>query len=239
MTARPFSRASRQQRTVQFALRQRRQRKWIAFRDIADWCARENGSIEADEAKREKSYRTLAASILAADFERDGRSRVLLLNPEDQFCTLATHEAGRIVGSFGGDFDILTKAYLQWCWVPRDLAIRWFENRNLQLPPWLGTTPMPAARLAAAPDEQGSFSLPKTKTVAKDRLLRWYSDRVGAWPADRTPPSAQQDWEAAKVAHPANCVPRQMVRDLRRELAPAHWKMQGRPKLAEKLAAGK
>ena len=73
--AAPF--AWRQARIGRFVTAQRRHREWINFAEIADWCAREDQSIEPDERKRAAAFDRLANDLLAGEFEENGRSRVL------------------------------------------------------------------------------------------------------------------------------------------------------------------
>src|SRR5262249_1975223 len=59
----------------------RQAQEWINFAAIADWCAKEDGSILPNEKKREVAFDTLESDLLAGEFEENGRSRVLFLHP--------------------------------------------------------------------------------------------------------------------------------------------------------------
>ncbi len=71
-----------------------------------------------------------------------------------------------------------------------------------------------------------SRAQPRPRTYSKAALKAWYRQRVEQWPADKTPPSREQDWQAAKEQGFPN-VPRKAVRELRNELAPSAWSQKG------------
>ena len=75
----------------------------------------------------------------------------------------------------------------------------------------------PPAR-AAKPTAAKAFT-PEQKRAASARASAWTLDRLSAWPADKPPPSAAEDWEAAKMAIPG--VPRAIVRRFR----PVEWQL--------------
>src|SRR5690242_3793932 len=68
-----------------------RSHEWISFAHIAEWCAVEGGSIIPDEARRQSAYQQLLKSFEAGEFDQNGRSRVLCLNPDTKWAKL-THE---------------------------------------------------------------------------------------------------------------------------------------------------
>jgi hypothetical protein len=114
--------------------RMRRSREWISFADIADWCAREKGSIRADDNLKAGAYRALGESVMSGEFEERGRSRVVyqaaLLVPSHPVRIRMTRELYEACPEPKRD-------NLAWCWVPRDLACRWLEGKRVALPPWL------------------------------------------------------------------------------------------------------
>ena len=71
----------RHARIDRFIRRQWQVRDWINFADVADFCAREAGSIAPDEGKRTRAYEELADAIIKGEFDKDGRSRVFFLHP--------------------------------------------------------------------------------------------------------------------------------------------------------------
>ncbi len=119
-----------------FAERQRRQRRWFSLAEIADWCAREPGSIKPDEERRALAYAELGKALRDGEFEQGGRSRVLYLNPETSWARMTRARFTEIVDAFGSDHDLLVSAYLARCWLPHDLAQRWFKMKNLRPHPY-------------------------------------------------------------------------------------------------------
>ena len=124
----------RENRVSQWAERMRRSREWIGFADIADWCAREKGSIIPDDRLKIETYRALGASVASGEFEHSGRSRVVytaaMIMPGYPVRIRMTRET----------FDACPfpkQDTLEWCWIPRDLCRSWFEGRRLPLPPWI------------------------------------------------------------------------------------------------------
>jgi hypothetical protein len=68
---------------ARFRERQRTARRWIEFVEIAKWCARSTTgrSIEDEEEALALAYQRLTESVLQREFEVEGRSKVLSLNP--------------------------------------------------------------------------------------------------------------------------------------------------------------
>ena len=65
-------------------------------------------------------------------------------------------------------------------------------------------------------------------------VRKWYEDRVQKHIDNGTRTSEDDDWPAAKEEFGADKVRQSQIRDLRRELAPAAWRRQGRrPKACE------
>lgn len=64
------------------------------------------------------------------------------------------------------------------------------------------------------------------------RLRAWYTDWITLNEHNPKIPSRDDDWAAAKLIFGAD-IPREHLRDLRRELAPPHWKRFGRRKRTE------
>lgn len=58
--------------------------------------------------------------------------------------------------------------------------------------------------------------------LAVPELERWFAKRVAAF-ADRSPPTWQECWAAAKMAYPDNTITRDMLQNTRREIAP-EWR---------------
>jgi hypothetical protein len=126
-----------------FAEEQRRIRRWISFVEIVDVCARAAGpaSTAEEDDLRSLTYRRLVESISRGEFEKDGKSQVLILFPDLQASIppyRLTHEYFQaIVETYDmTDFTTdsgLVRDHLWFCWVPRDLCQAWFERHLL---PW-------------------------------------------------------------------------------------------------------
>jgi hypothetical protein len=166
----PKIREFRKKRIRRFAERQRRTREWINFAEIADWCARENGSIKPDEERRSIAYAMLGASLRAGEFERSGRTRVLFLSPSTSMAKITRETFETIVAA--NDDEILVSAYLAHCWVPRDICREWFGRQRL---PWpLVFDPVSGEEVAdQAPKVPSAVSVPKT-TIGRKRGRKPY-----------------------------------------------------------------
>jgi hypothetical protein len=156
--AKKARRQFRQRRLDRFRQRQARVLEWIKFSDIADWCAREHGIIAIDQQLEAAAYRELGEAILRGEFDLNGRTRVLHLNPvtplarmtKDVFATIPFGDPGR-------------REWLKWCWAPADLAMHWFARKRVPLPEHLfppatrtGDGSPDEARRATAPHRQHS-----------------------------------------------------------------------------------
>ncbi|MFY9734599.1 MAG: hypothetical protein WAL02_05625 [Rhodoplanes sp.] len=126
--AAPF--AWRQARIGRFVTAQRRHREWINFAEIADWCAREDRSIEPNERKRAAAFDRLANDLLAGEFEEDGRSRVLYLHPRSTRARM-TREWLRDAIGHNYDGDVGRSGFLPHCWIARHLFERWLAKNRL------------------------------------------------------------------------------------------------------------
>ena len=124
-------REHRERRIGKFTARQRREREWINFAEIADWCAREIGSIKPDEERRSLAFARLRAALKAGEFEQADRARVLMLSPDSSMAKLTRERFEFIAPRF--DEQTVASAYLAYCWVPRELCRAWFVHHRL---PW-------------------------------------------------------------------------------------------------------
>jgi hypothetical protein len=116
---------------------QRRRRKWIGFWDIADWIASGRGATDRrDEDLRQQAYDDLLNAVLASEFERGGKSFVLCILPDSRpepGSLRLTPQLLRERISFSGEA-LIVEQVLPRCWVPRDLAWRWFARRGMAWP---------------------------------------------------------------------------------------------------------
>ena len=139
----------RSNRSERFTARQRRVREWINFAEIAEWCSREDGSIQPNEKKRAAALDALERDLLAGEFDENGRSRVLFLSPESTRARM-TRAWLKDAIEYNYDGHQGRSAYTAHCWIPRDLAQRWFERHRLSLPPWLTPSVLGSAQGAPA-----------------------------------------------------------------------------------------
>lgn len=127
-----------------FAAKQQQVRRWISFVEIADVCARAASpvSIAEEGEARALAYRRLVESMARGEFERNGRSRVLLILPKLVASVpphRLTHEYFRAmveaygVADFTSDSGLVTED-LWFCWLPFDLCLDWFERHHLAWP---------------------------------------------------------------------------------------------------------
>lgn len=134
----------RQKWIDRFAAKQQQVRRWISFVEIADVVARAASPIsiaEEDEA-RALAYRRLVESIARGEFEKNGRSRVLLLFPYLDASVpphrLTIEYFRGMVEAYGvTDFTSdsrLVREHLWFCWLPSDLCREWFARHLLTWP---------------------------------------------------------------------------------------------------------
>jgi hypothetical protein len=71
----------RHARIDRFIRRQRAVHEWINFGEVADFCAREAGSIAPNEVNRALAFEALADALIKGEFDRNGRPHVLYLHP--------------------------------------------------------------------------------------------------------------------------------------------------------------
>jgi hypothetical protein len=128
------TRSWRTARIDRFRGRQRYDREWINFAEIADWCSRETGSITPDERKRAMTFELLEKDLLAGEFDEDGRSRVLYMHP---FTTRArmTREWLAEVIQHNYDGSGRRSEFLRWCWLSRKAFDRWVAKYRLPAAP--------------------------------------------------------------------------------------------------------
>ena len=159
---RNVARISRTARTNRFRERQRHSLEWINFDAIADWCARANGDIKPDEERRSLAYTELQKALLEGDFEKEGRTRVIFLNPKSPMAKMTRERLTSIAGFH--DAHVLRSQYLAHCWIPRAHSRIWFEVRRLPIPPWLGPNKHDAAII---PTQRKSHSQPQAPNAVR------------------------------------------------------------------------
>ncbi len=160
----------RAKRIESWADKQRRSRDWISFAEVAEWCARERGSIQVSTRLREDAYRELGEAIMRGEFEVNGLTRVTF-----------RHRAVTRLKMTRKDFEDLptdiARTYLQACWVPRAFAAQWFAARRIPLPPWVEDGKRDTARSVLVDrrgDEEAGLPDPKSRG-GHPRVYDWDS----------------------------------------------------------------
>ena len=133
-------RGRRTRQILRFRECQLRRRQWIGFWDIADWIASERGSMDRrDNGLRQQAYDDLLKAILAGEFERESKSLVLHILPHalpaPGSLRLTTERLRAMINSH--DIAMVFEQVLPRSWVPRGLARRWFERRQVPWPEFL------------------------------------------------------------------------------------------------------
>jgi len=103
-------------RILRFADRQKKQREWIQFSELAERYGRNIGIAEG--------YEQLKRAVIAGEFERDGRSRVLYLHPAVTAAKMTREKMRNAVETFPAE--TVRRHYLAPCWIPRELADAWW-----------------------------------------------------------------------------------------------------------------
>jgi hypothetical protein len=127
-----------------FAAKQRQIRRWISFVEIADASARAGAptSISEEDEARSLAYRRLVESMSRGEFEKNGRSRVLLLLPY-LHASVPPHRLTReyflaMVDAYGvtefTNGSGLVRDHLWFCWLPSELCREWFKRHLLTWP---------------------------------------------------------------------------------------------------------
>ena len=119
----------RANRIERFTARQRRERQWISFADIADWCSEVEGSVVPNEAARASAYEKLQRDLMEGDFEEDDHSRVLYLHPRTVKAKMKRQWMENIVETYPPT--TIRSQYLDHCWLPRNLFQRWLAKHHL------------------------------------------------------------------------------------------------------------
>lgn len=163
--------------------RMQQSRDWVCFIDLADWCARESGSINPDERKRTIAYQQLGESLKLGEFGTGKHTQVaypdgLILKRHNRYIRMTTQTYDKTPEG-SGRRDVLER-----CWVPRDLARKWLEAKRLPVPPWLsfpdgralGSAPRASRQNACLSHQVGgphAQLVESTVMMKKDELARW------------------------------------------------------------------
>jgi hypothetical protein len=123
---------TKRERVLKIAERQRKKRSWVCFSEIADWCARESGSVDPDGIKIITAYSELLASVFAGEFERNGRTFIVCVSPEATVFRVSRKFLYERSQTY--DLRVLIDAYVEHCWIPCEFARKWFDGHRLVWP---------------------------------------------------------------------------------------------------------
>jgi hypothetical protein len=244
--------ARRRQFIERFPGRQRVARRWIAFDEIADWCARSMTatSATAEEEARTLAYDRLDQSVRKGEFETSckgqAQSRILYLEPSMTWLTKDGRWLRREQLDYG--FESIRDQAAQ-CWLPRELARQWLAWHGYPWPAHFD--PMPGSRM----DASTGIRTPMSPTVMRARqavqaplpgdevlllksgapllrgkaldheLNKWALDH---WGKDLTKlPSRDELLRLARTKPEFRRITQQDIRRLRARLAPAEIKRGG------------
>jgi hypothetical protein len=145
--------ANRRNFIDRFRKEQSRMRRWIEFRDLADWCARSTTTTGAAEQAKAQIFALdqLANAILNGQFEDKSRSQVLLLDARARGvvgsapCRLHTAAFARQC-EYAAEMTPLEPLPLETlakCWLPREVARQWIEMHGYRWPSHFDPSPGP------------------------------------------------------------------------------------------------
>src|SRR5690242_8673404 len=97
---------------------------------MADWCARERGSIQPGRVLRHDAYHQLGEAITRGEFEVNERPRATVRHLAVTWLKMTRERFGAL--PYG-----LVTTYLKYFWVPRELGAQWFAVRRIPLLSWL------------------------------------------------------------------------------------------------------
>jgi hypothetical protein len=133
----------------------------VAFRDVADWLAREPGGIDRSEDRRRQALADLRRAVSDGEFGPPHKP-VIAYMPRVALRDLPLRvNAAQIEICCTAENDIISDI-----WAPRALVARWFTAYGLNAPPWL-TGPPAATESKHRGPEKGALR----RYLAADREL--------------------------------------------------------------------
>ena len=215
-----------------------RQRQFFGADEIADALARKPGRLEIDAAEGARIMRDISDWTSRGEFDLSGDSEVVtLISEPPYFAPLAPARPGEIIVYPGGLF-------LRRHACRRYLLSSPLEGVSRLLRDWFPevVAPSPSASSEPVPlgvgEPQPPTGLEKGQTPTRAGTPRqkapnadvrkWYEGTYipGCQTAGKRPSEAV-DWAQAKLKF-GHKVRRDQIRDLRRDLAPGDWRVQGR-----------
>jgi len=166
----------------------RRNGRWISIRELSDWLAHEAGAAGINSDIEASTYLEFWQASRNREFDRGGKTRVLLLNPAVTRARLDPEGEERALDVHG--WASFVQQFLAYCWVEIEPARQWLRG---WLPRDLYET-WDAAHAAGAPphSDQGGLaasSAPKSTSTQTKRRLDSRGGRPPKW-----------DWEGCAIA---------------------------------------
>jgi len=166
----------------------RRDGRWVSIRELSDWLAHEAQATALDGDLKACTYREFWRASRNREFDRDGKTRVLLLNPTTTGARLDPERGRRALDVHG--WDGFVEQFLACSWVEIEPTRRWLAGwlpRNIY-EKWDA-----AHDCGGRPhsDQGGSAALPEFKSPSTQTKRR--SGSQGGRPP-------KWDWEGCAIA---------------------------------------
>jgi hypothetical protein len=201
-----------------FRDRQRTARIWIEFVEIATWCAQSSHATSADHEQRafDLACQRLAGSVLSGEFEVNGRSKILYLDPRVLSIGTYSHRLTRdwfekecqAAAQFDEHFRLPAANWssmnvLACCWVPRDMARTWFEAHGYHPAPHFEPKPPVPGPGNIVQDASSPKALPAKPWPPSREKPFWPAAREAAmeWLTDNGCPAPNDGNQAALEKH--------------------------------------
>jgi hypothetical protein len=127
VAARVFRETLREYKIERFRDKQDQQFQWVWFADIAKRGARESGKSDPDDVSVARIYQRLGEALKRREFETNGRTRVIFLNPSVHWFKMTREkfeECTRVTRA--------VESYLSCCWIPFDVCLRWAKQEGME-----------------------------------------------------------------------------------------------------------
>lgn len=141
----PLGIAGEQYRRVRLFERVARRFDLVQFRQIADWCAKEPGSVRRHEDLRTQAFRDLGDAAIRGEFGPRLFCMPYRVPTYRPFWIRRTPVQVETMRDHGHDEtpDL---------WAARELCARWLRARDIPPPPWLSSLPRPSKPTQQAVD---------------------------------------------------------------------------------------
>ncbi len=123
----------RAERIEKFRKRQRTTRAWIEVKKVASDISSPKGRDWISPTSAGAVYAELRASFERGEFDAAEKLKVLFLCPHQRQWGRLTRER---LSDLPDDGDG-NSAWLQWCWVPRDLMAGWLRRKGVEIPQYM------------------------------------------------------------------------------------------------------